>query len=202
MCRCLRIQPSGFYTWLKTPLSRRAREDARQTELLRKAWTDILALHTGQRQGDLLRAAWSNYDGRAIRIFQQKRKTWVTVPCTKAMVDRMPRVATVVLTSTTGKAWKKRDFAAQWKEAGDLAGLTDLHFHDLRGTAVTMLAEAGCTIPEIAAITDHSLKTVNTILEKYLSRTRALAESAMETLEDAPATDFANRGQSEAAKTG
>lgn len=57
MCRGLRIQPSGFYAWLKTPLSRRAREDARQTELLRKAWTDILALHTGQRQGDLLRAA-------------------------------------------------------------------------------------------------------------------------------------------------
>ena len=36
MCRCLRIQPSGFYAWLKNPLSKRAREDARQTELIRK----------------------------------------------------------------------------------------------------------------------------------------------------------------------
>ena len=27
MCRCLRIHPSGFYAWLKNPLSRRARED-------------------------------------------------------------------------------------------------------------------------------------------------------------------------------
>ena len=40
MCRCLRIHPSGFYAWLKNPLSKRAREDARQTELIRKAWTD------------------------------------------------------------------------------------------------------------------------------------------------------------------
>jgi putative transposase len=40
MCRCLRIQPSGFYAWLKAPLSKRAEEDARQTELLRTAWKD------------------------------------------------------------------------------------------------------------------------------------------------------------------
>ena len=40
MCRCLRIQPSGFYAWLKHPLSRRAREDARQIELLDKAWKE------------------------------------------------------------------------------------------------------------------------------------------------------------------
>ncbi len=37
MCRCLRIQPSGFYAWFKNPLSNRAREDTRQTKLIRKA---------------------------------------------------------------------------------------------------------------------------------------------------------------------
>ena len=40
MCRCLRIHPSGFYAWLKNPLSKRTKEDARQTELIRKLWTD------------------------------------------------------------------------------------------------------------------------------------------------------------------
>ena len=40
MCRCLRIHPSGFYAWLKTPLSIRAKEDVRHTELIRKAWKD------------------------------------------------------------------------------------------------------------------------------------------------------------------
>ena len=32
MCRCLRIHPSGFYAWLKAPLSKRAKEDIRQTD--------------------------------------------------------------------------------------------------------------------------------------------------------------------------
>lgn len=40
MYRCLRIQPGGFYAWQKTPLSQRARKDARQTELIRQAWND------------------------------------------------------------------------------------------------------------------------------------------------------------------
>ena len=67
--------------------------------------------------------------------------------------------------------------------------ITDLHFHDLRGTAVTMLAEAGCSNAEIAAITGHSLTHVETILVKYMSLTRDLARSAMTKLENA-GSDF------------
>ncbi len=40
MCRCLHIHPSGFYAWLKVPLSKRAKEDKRQTELIRQAWSE------------------------------------------------------------------------------------------------------------------------------------------------------------------
>lgn len=40
MCRCLRIHPSGFYAWLKEPVRRRAKEDARQTALIKQAWQD------------------------------------------------------------------------------------------------------------------------------------------------------------------
>ena len=49
MCRCLRIQSSGFYAWVKSPLSKRAREDERQIELPKEAWVESGKVH-GQRK--------------------------------------------------------------------------------------------------------------------------------------------------------
>jgi len=40
MCRCLCIHPSGFYAWLKKPVSKRAKEDVRQTALIKQAWQE------------------------------------------------------------------------------------------------------------------------------------------------------------------
>ena len=114
------------------------------------------------------------------------------------MLDDLPRTATHILTGADGQPWKPYTFRHVWKEVADLAGISGLHFHDLRGTAVTMLAEAGCTSPEIAAITGHTLSHVESILEKYLSRTRHLAQSAISKFENAPRTEFANRLQTRA----
>jgi hypothetical protein len=57
-----------------------------------------------------------------------------------------------------------------------------LTFHDLRGTAVVRLAVA--SVPQIAAVTGHSLKDVEAILDAhYLGRDIQLAEAAMLKLE-------------------
>lgn len=55
----------------------------------------------------------------------------------------------------------------------------DKIFADTRDTAVTFLCGAGCSVPEIANITGHSLKTVEAILQKhYFKRNAELAKSA------------------------
>jgi hypothetical protein len=51
----------------------------------------ILALHTGQRQGDLLRLPWSAYDGERIQLRQgtsrrgRKQGPLIEIPCTQAL---------------------------------------------------------------------------------------------------------------------
>lgn len=55
MCRVLRVHFSGFYAWLKEPLSHRAREDVRQTELIRRAWEDSGKVYGYRKLADDLR---------------------------------------------------------------------------------------------------------------------------------------------------
>lgn len=154
----------------------------------------MLALHTGQRQGDIRALTWACYDGHAISLRQGKTRRRVWVPCTaalKAMLDALPRPsnpAAPILANTRGGSWEKRAFARAWGTAyraakGLPTGEGAVHFHDLRGTAVTMLSEAGATPQEIAAITGHTLVSVHRILEVYLSRTKTLARSAIDKLE-------------------
>jgi putative transposase len=40
LCKILNVHPSGFYEWIKEPLSRRAPEDDCQSELIKDAWKD------------------------------------------------------------------------------------------------------------------------------------------------------------------
>jgi putative transposase len=55
MCRVLRVHFSGFYAWLKEPLSRRAQDDVRQTELIRRAWSDSGKVYGYRKLADDLR---------------------------------------------------------------------------------------------------------------------------------------------------
>src|SRR5258707_12249051 len=85
----------------------------------------------------------------------------------KAALDATPKRSTVILTSTDNKPWTEDGFRSSWRKACAAAGVIGLTFHDLRGTAVTRLAVAGCTAAEIAPIPRHSLPDVGAILDRH-----------------------------------
>jgi integrase len=173
------------------------------------AFAFMMALWSGQRQGDLLRLTWSAYDGNALRVRQSKsdgvrrKLVYVTVPVAgplKVMLDGAKARrgdATNILTTEDGLPWTPGKhgtfdgFHASWRKACIKAGLmaergnTDnLHFNDLRGTAVTRLALSGCTEAQIASITGHTLAEVKSILDAhYLHRDPELARQAIHKLE-------------------
>jgi integrase len=134
----------------------------------------VLALETGQRQGDLLTLPWSAYDGAWIKLKQGKTGRRVSIPVTRrlrAVLENTPKTATVILTNKRGIAWQGNRFRKAWGDATRKAKIEDRTFHDLRGTSVTRLAEAECSAAGIAAINGHSMRDVGAILDKYLART-------------------------------
>jgi integrase len=147
----------------------------------------LLALWTGQRQGDLLRLAWSAYDGSQIRLRQSKTGMRVIIPVgapLKAALDAAKKHGPIILTSTDARPWTPDGFRASWGKACKKAGIEGVTFNDLRGTAVTRLALVECTEAEIATITGHSLRDVRSILDAhYLHRDIELARAAIAKLE-------------------
>jgi integrase len=147
----------------------------------------MLALWTGQRQGDLLRLAWSAYDGNHFRLQQSKTRRRVVIPAgepLRALLTRTERRSPMILTTKRGKPWTSDGFRTSWGKACAAAGITGLTFHDLRGSAVVRLALADATVPQIATFTGHGLRDVEAILDAhYLGRDVKLAEIAIMKLE-------------------
>lgn len=147
----------------------------------------VLALWTGQRQGDLLRLPWSSYDGSHLRLRQSKTGRRIVMPAgapLKALLDGTERRSPLILTNSYGRACTSDGFRTSWSKACARAGVSGLTFHDLRGSAVVRLALAEATVPQIATFTGHSLKDVEGILDAhYLGRDIQFAEAAVLKLE-------------------
>ena len=147
----------------------------------------LLALWTGQRQGDLLKLQWSALAEGRIELKQSKSGTRVAIPVARvlrAALDETPRRGITILTNSKGEPWTGDGFRSSWRKACERAKIEGVTFHDLRGTAVTRLAFAECTVPQIASITGHSLTDAQSILDAhYLGGRVELAEEAIRKLE-------------------
>lgn len=147
----------------------------------------MLGYHAGQRPGDIRLLPRNNYDGKWLTVSQNKTKAKVFIPVyklpeLKKALDGISQDSILFLhEERTGNPYSKDMLCRRVREVFIAAGIgSEYQFRDLRRTAVVRLAEAGCEIPEICAITGHKLKEATQILEVYLPRTRRMAENALD----------------------
>ena len=81
--------------------------------------------------------------------------------------------------SRTGAAGRGgKGFASSFSRAKKLAGLDELHFHDLRGTAATRFYTAGLSERVIAEIMGWEEEHVGKIIRRYVGRAAATRASS------------------------
>jgi integrase len=82
----------------------------------------LLALWTGQRQGDLLRLPWSAYDGTRIRLKQSKTGARVVIPVgapLKAALDGAKKHGPLILANSLRRPWRSHSFQAAGQGCGE-----------------------------------------------------------------------------------
>lgn len=120
----------------------------------------VLAVHTGQRRGDLVAMTWSQYDGSTIRLRQGKTGALMALPVhptLRAELDawKEKRASVAILTAPRGQPWTAAHLTREMKRELEAIGLRGVNIHGLRKAAARRLAEAGCSAHEIAAVTGH-----------------------------------------------
>jgi hypothetical protein len=171
----------------------------------------VIALHSGQRQGDVLAMPPRIFEDGRVRLTQFKTGALVDAPMTPPLANRVAAIRarwkadnivardTLVTDPRTGKPFTVDAFRKAFRDVRDAAvtiatdkdlkaildadrfqpGLADLRYQDLRDTAVTRLALAGCTLPQIAAITGHDIDHVAGVVKHYLALDAGLADEAI-----------------------
>jgi hypothetical protein len=162
----------------------------------------ILVRNTAMRAKDIREFAWNRYDGERVQIRSSKGKKWLWIPATRELrehLDSLPRTGALVMLTPNGKAYQRRYFNDHWREdcdkldainaqahgaEADFVRTATLNFHDNRGTAATLLAEAGATAPEIAEALTWTVDKAQRIIDTYLARRGVLAANAYAKLEN------------------
>lgn len=129
----------------------------------------LFALHSGRRQAEITRIRWDDLSPathtgliRDVKHPTKKKgnhKTCKFPPNAWEIILRQPRSVVAEGAATTQSAlvfpYNPKTIGTYFTRAVHLAGVEDLHFHDLRHECVSRLFERGFTIPQVQLITLH-----------------------------------------------
>jgi integrase len=147
---------SGHHTWTDAEI---AQFEAHHEIGSKPRLALALLLYTAQRRGDVIRMGPQHVRNGIISVRQQKTGAALSIPvhpALQAILDAQPVAHLTYLTTRAGRPYTPCDFSEWFRAQCDVAGLPKRCVaHGLRKAATRRLAEAGCSAPEIAAITGH-----------------------------------------------
>lgn len=190
---------------MKTPPPRIRVATVEEIEVLVKAADDmnwpeigdaiIFGVWTGQRQADRLNFEFEGGSETRLNFRQEKTGALVSLPRAPEITKRLEAMQArrranhissrrVMLDERRREPFKPDYYRHVFDDvraaaSTRLPSIATLRDQDLRDTAVTWLARAGCTIPEICAITGHSFKTATDVLKHYLALHPEMADTAI-----------------------
>jgi integrase len=133
----------------------------------------LLALETAMRRGELLSLRWENVNvlAQTALLPMTKNGTARIVPLSKSAVSVLQALPQAINGRVFPLSYMvvNNCFVAACKRAG----IVDLHFHDLRHTATTRLAEKLPNVIELAAVTGH--QTIQMLKRYYHPKAEILA---------------------------
>jgi len=114
-----------------------------------------IAIETGMRRGELLSLAWEDVDLdlRVAHLNMTKNGSKRDVPLSSEAINllrSLPHDISGYVFPITFASLR-----GLWNRACKRAGITDLHFHDLRHEATSRFFEKGLNVMEVATITGH-----------------------------------------------
>jgi integrase len=151
-----RIGGDGHHTWTEEQI---ARYESVHPIGSRERLAFALGLHTGQRRGDVVAMGRQHIRNGLLHVTQQKTGKALAIPIhpeLQAILATVPATQMTFVMTLRGKPFDPHAFSAWFAKACDDAGLpSECTFHGLRKAACRRLAEAGCTVHEIMAISGH-----------------------------------------------
>jgi len=120
----------------------------------------IIAIETGLRRGEMRSLRWSgvNLDGRFVKVESANSKTLRSrlVPLSERAAETLAQLRHNSTGRESALVFGSSDFKKAFIGAVAEAGLSDVHFHDLRHTAITRWLEKGVSPALAMKASGHS----------------------------------------------